>query len=81
MWVNLPQKDKMIKPRYQDYQPDSIPVVTLQNGIKIKVMAGDSNGVKGGSSFFLKLSHNFSSYLYISSISHLIYNIYISHFN
>lgn len=48
MWVNLPKKDKMIPPRYQDYQPESIPVVTLDNGIKIKIMAGESNGVKGG---------------------------------
>ena len=27
LWVNLPKKDKMIQPRYQDIKADSIPVV------------------------------------------------------
>lgn len=27
LWVNLPKKDKMIKPRYQDTPPEKIPVV------------------------------------------------------
>lgn len=26
LWINLPAKDKMMKPRYQDYQADDIPV-------------------------------------------------------
>jgi len=47
MWVNLPAKDKMIPPRYQDFQADKIPDVTLVNGVYIKVMAGESHGVKG----------------------------------
>jgi len=47
MWVNLPAKDKMIPPRYQDFQEDKIPIVKLDNGVCIKVMAGESNGVKG----------------------------------
>ena len=28
LWVNLPKKDKMIKPRYQDTDAKKIPVVT-----------------------------------------------------
>jgi len=28
LWVNLPKKDKMIKPRYQDTDTKNIPVVT-----------------------------------------------------
>jgi len=47
MWVNLPAKDKMIPPRYQDIQPDKIPVVSLDNGVKVKIMAGEFNGTKG----------------------------------
>ena len=39
MWINLPNKDKMCKPRYQDIQPENIPVVEKEN-IKIKVIAG-----------------------------------------
>lgn len=27
LWVNLPKKDKMIKPRYQDTPAERIPVV------------------------------------------------------
>lgn len=26
LWINLPAKDKMMKPRYQDYQAEDIPV-------------------------------------------------------
>jgi redox-sensitive bicupin YhaK (pirin superfamily) len=35
-WVNLPAKDKMIPPRYQDYQADQIPIRETPFG-KIKV--------------------------------------------
>jgi len=47
MWVNLPKKDKMVPPRYQDFQPESIPVVKLENGTSVKIMAGESQGTKG----------------------------------
>ena len=29
LWVNLPAKDKMVKPRYQDTPPEKIPVIQL----------------------------------------------------
>lgn len=45
--MNLPKKDKMVEPRYQDIQPENIPVVELQDGVKVKVVAGELNGVKG----------------------------------
>jgi redox-sensitive bicupin YhaK (pirin superfamily) len=45
LWVNLPAKDKMIPPRYQDTPPESIPVVTTDDGnVKVKVIAGESLG-------------------------------------
>jgi len=47
LWVNLPAKDKMTKPRYQDIEPEAIPVVELPDGIKVKVLAGNFNGVDG----------------------------------
>ena len=28
LWVNLPKKDKFVKPRYQDTPPEKIPVAT-----------------------------------------------------
>lgn len=51
LWINLPKKDKMCKPRYQDYQKGDIPVVELPGapGSSVRVMAGTSStgGVTG----------------------------------
>jgi redox-sensitive bicupin YhaK (pirin superfamily) len=47
LWVNLPATHKMIPPRYQDIPAAKVPVVTLENGINVKVLAGTFNGVKG----------------------------------
>ena len=47
LWVNLPAKDKMIPPRYQDTPADSIPIATDQDGkVWVKVIAGESLGKK-----------------------------------
>ena len=47
LWVNLPAKDKMITPRYQDTPADKIPVVTADDGkVWVKVIAGESLGAK-----------------------------------
>ena len=47
LWVNLPAKDKMIKPRYQDTPAEIIPVATDQDGkVWVKVIAGESLGKK-----------------------------------
>lgn len=32
LWVNLPAKDKMVPPRYQDTPPERIPVVSTDDG-------------------------------------------------
>jgi len=47
LWVNLPAKDKMTAPRYQDIDPEDIPALDLANGVKVKVIAGAVNGTKG----------------------------------
>lgn len=47
LWVNLPAKDKMIPPRYQDIAPEKIPEVTLADGVRARVIAGDAGGVRG----------------------------------
>lgn len=39
LWINLPAKDKMTKPRYQDVAAEQIPVVSA-SGVKIRVVAG-----------------------------------------
>ena len=47
LWVNLPAKDKMTPPRYQDTPSEAIPVVTAQGGsVWIKVIAGEALGTK-----------------------------------
>ena len=47
LWVNLPAKDKMIKPRYQDIPAARIPEVTRPDGTRIRVIAGSADGVRG----------------------------------
>ena len=47
LWVNLPAKDKMTAPRYQEIPPKDIPVATLGGGVSAKVIAGTVGGVGG----------------------------------
>jgi quercetin 2,3-dioxygenase len=47
LWVNLPAKDKMMPPRYQDVPAARIPEVEQPNGIRIRVVAGKVDGVPG----------------------------------
>lgn len=46
LWVNLPAKDKMTAPGYQGIVDGDIPAVELPGG-RVRVIAGDFNGVKG----------------------------------
>ncbi len=47
LWVNLPAKDKMTAPRYQDIAPERIPEIDLAPGVSVRVIAGEAGGVKG----------------------------------
>jgi len=47
LWVNLPARQKMMGPRYRDIKASDPPVVTLQGGISVKVIAGEIGGAKG----------------------------------
>jgi redox-sensitive bicupin YhaK (pirin superfamily) len=47
LWVNLPAKDKMTAPRYQDIAPERIPEVELGAGARARVIAGEAGGVHG----------------------------------
>ena len=47
LWVNLPAKNKMDDPWYKDIPADQIPVATTDQGVKIKVLAGQSHDVTG----------------------------------
>ena len=47
LWVNLPRRDKMIAPRYQEIASSRIPVATSADGkVRVKVIAGEALGVK-----------------------------------
>jgi len=47
LWVNLPKKEKMCKPRYQDVSASKMPVVTSEDGhTSVRVIAGESLGQK-----------------------------------
>ena len=45
IWVNLPAKDKMMNPRYQDISADQSPTVE-KNGVWARVVAGECMGVE-----------------------------------
>ena len=47
LWVNLPARLKMSKPRYQEFGADEIPEVRHDDGTVIKVIAGETQGVRG----------------------------------
>jgi quercetin 2,3-dioxygenase len=47
LWVNLPAKDKMVAPRYQEIPPAEIPVAELEGGIRVKVIAGTLGETRG----------------------------------
>lgn len=46
LWVNLPAKLKMTKPRYQEVAAKNIPVVE-RDGARVLVLAGEVDGVHG----------------------------------
>jgi len=46
IWVNLPAKDKMMEPRYQDIPSEDIPEVSNEDGtVWAKVIAGEALGI------------------------------------
>jgi redox-sensitive bicupin YhaK (pirin superfamily) len=47
LWVNLPQRDKMMHPRYQEIPAAKIPIGQTNDGlVTVKVIAGESLGVR-----------------------------------
>jgi redox-sensitive bicupin YhaK (pirin superfamily) len=47
LWLNLPAKDKLMKPWYKDFKAAEIPSFTAPDGIAVRVIAGSSHGVAG----------------------------------
>ncbi|HRE18354.1 MAG TPA: pirin family protein [Rhodocyclaceae bacterium] len=47
LWLNLPAKNKMIAPFYRDIPSPAIPEFTTVDGVKVRVLAGESQGTAG----------------------------------
>ena len=47
LWVNLPAKLKMAKPRYQEVRASEIPEIKKEGGARIRVITGTVDGVRG----------------------------------
>lgn len=47
LWVNLPAKEKMKAPHYQDIPPEQVPEVRPAEGVALRVLAGEAGGATG----------------------------------
>jgi quercetin 2,3-dioxygenase len=47
LWLNLPARDKMTAPKYQEFGPERIPIAAPATGITAKVIAGNVGGISG----------------------------------
>ncbi|KAI8597471.1 RmlC-like cupin domain-containing protein, partial [Dissophora ornata] len=45
LWINLPKEHKMCEPQYQELLDKEIPRATPEEGVTVKVIAGESHGV------------------------------------
>lgn len=45
LWVNLPRRDKLTAPRYQDIAPGRVP--EIGGGARVRVLAGERGGARG----------------------------------
>ena len=47
LWANLPASHKMMDPRYRDITKEQIPEVIVNDSVKVKIICGEVNGVRG----------------------------------
>jgi redox-sensitive bicupin YhaK (pirin superfamily) len=47
LWANLPRTHKMMEPRYRDIKSRQVPEVTLESGVRIKVICGSVDDKQG----------------------------------
>ena len=47
LWVNLPARDKMMAPRYQEFSASQIPRITLAPGVEAGLIAGSIGDTQG----------------------------------
>lgn len=46
LWLNLPAREKMARPKYRDLQSDRLPEVEAAEGAQIRMIAGEAAGVR-----------------------------------
>lgn len=56
LWLNLPAKDKMVPPAYKSIKNSEIQEISIDNG-KLRLLAGEYNGVTGYKSKYLPLDY------------------------
>lgn len=47
LWINLPAKNKMVAPSYRDIPPELIPEYVTEQGVLVRVIAGQSGKTNG----------------------------------
>ena len=47
LWINLPARDKMGAPRYQEFAPERIERVQPAPGVDVRIIAGEAEGTRG----------------------------------
>lgn len=47
LWANLPAASKMMDPRYRDVKAETIPEVTLEGGVRVRLISGELEGSRG----------------------------------
>ena len=47
LWVNLPKKLKMTKPKYRDILSEQIPIINMNENVKVKLISGEYLNKKG----------------------------------
>ncbi|MEQ8285929.1 pirin family protein [Thalassospira sp.] len=47
LWINLPAKDKMIDPRYQNIEAPDVPEIAVSEGVDLRLVAGEMFGKTG----------------------------------
>ncbi len=47
LWVNLPKKNKMAPPRYQDLKGATVPEISLGTSARVRIISGEISNVEG----------------------------------
>ena len=55
LWVNLPKKNKMVKPSYQEIAKKDIPTISNNKSI-LRVIAGEYNNILGPAHTFTEIN-------------------------